>query len=77
MNQELITVLLGFFPWGFMKLVVLIVLIMYLIFAAVVVRQEQLMAKVLEIPFSPVLRIAALVHFVAAFVLLLLALVLL
>lgn len=67
----------AFFPWGFLKVAILIMLFMYIVFAAVMVRQEQLMAKVVEIPFSPVLRVVALAHLVAAAGLFLLALLLL
>jgi len=50
---------------------------MYIIFAAIIVRQEQLMAKVVEIPFSPILRIIAISHLIASFVVFFLALTLL
>lgn len=50
---------------------------LYIIFAIVIVRQEQLMAHVLEESFEPVLRLAAILHLAAAVSVFLLALVLL
>lgn len=39
---------------------------LYIVFATVILRQEQLMARVLEESFEPVLRMAAFFHLVAA-----------
>lgn len=39
---------------------------LYMVFATVILRQEQLMAQVLEESFEPVLRVAAFFHLVAA-----------
>ena len=61
-----------FFPWGYVKLAILILIAMYILFATVIIRQEQLMSHVVEIPASPALRLIAVVHFfvsVGAFVL--------
>lgn len=77
MNPELVSFLVGFFPWGVVKLAILILITMYIIFAAVIVRQEQLMARVVEIPFSPVLRVIALSHLLASLVVFFLAITLL
>ncbi len=77
MNPDLVTFLISFFPWGVVKLAILILIAMYIIFAAIIVRQEQLMAKVVEIPFSPILRIIAISHLIASFVVFFLALTLL
>lgn len=38
----------------------------YVTFAAIIVRQEQLMANVLEEGFEPLLKLIALIHLVAA-----------
>ncbi|OGG11721.1 hypothetical protein A2Z00_01265 [Candidatus Gottesmanbacteria bacterium RBG_13_45_10] len=57
-----------------LKLFVLLGLTIYAIFAGVIVRQERLMADVLEESFEPVLRFLVLVHFLAAIGLLILAL---
>lgn len=45
---------------------VLVGLGLYSIFAAIIIRQEQLMANVLEESFEPVLRMLTIAHFVAA-----------
>ncbi len=60
-----------------LKIFVLVGVLMYGVFAAVLVRQEQLMAHVLEESFEPVLRILVIAHLIAAAVLLLAGLVLL
>ncbi len=60
-----------------LKILVIVGILMYGIFAAVLVRQEQLMAHVLEETFEPVLRILVIVHLVAAAGLLVLSFILL
>ncbi|MBI2405276.1 hypothetical protein HYV22_03810 [Candidatus Gottesmanbacteria bacterium] len=59
------------------KLLVLVGLALYATFAGILVRQEQLMADVLEETFEPILRILVLIHFFAALGIIGLALVLL
>ncbi len=60
-----------------LKAFVLIGLAVYSIFAVVMVRQEHLMADVLEESFEPVLRLLVYIHLLAAIATFLLALVLL
>ena len=48
------------------KLLVLLGLAVYAIFAGILVRQEQLMAHVLEESFEPILKILTIIHFAAA-----------
>lgn len=72
-----ISILTAFFPWGFIQLGILVLIAMYIVFAAVIVRQETLMSRVVEIPFSPVLRIVALGHFLVSLVAFFLALLIL
>jgi len=60
-----------------LKILTVTGLVVYCIFAGVVVRQEQLMADVLEESFEPVLRILALIHLIASLLILILAIVLL
>lgn len=50
---------------------------MYCLFALVIIRQEQLMANVLEETFEPVLRVASIVHLVASIALFFAAILLL
>ena len=50
---------------------------LYIVFAFVILRQEQLMAQVLKEAFEPVLRLASVLHFIAAIALFILAIVLL
>ncbi|MEK7577534.1 MAG: DUF5657 family protein [Patescibacteria group bacterium] len=49
-----------------LKWLVVFGLAMYCLFAVVIIRQEQLMANVLEETFEPVLRLAAIIHLVAS-----------
>jgi hypothetical protein len=60
-----------------LKFFVLLGLSLYAIFAVVMVRQEHLMAHVLEEFFEPVLRVLVYIHLVAAIGIVLLAFVLL
>lgn len=77
MTPEAFTFIRLFFPWGILKLGVAILVLLYTIFAAIIVRQEQLMSKVVEIPFSPVLRMVAIVHLVISILALFMVFVLL
>lgn len=52
-------------------------LLIYTVFAGVLVRQEQLMAHVLEEQFQPIIRTLVLTHLIATVVLLLLTIILL
>ncbi len=63
--------------WVGAKALVLLGLFIYLIFSAVIIRQEQLMANVLEESFEPILRTLAIIHFIAALVVTILAIVIL
>ena len=60
-----------------LKLIMLLGIVVYAVFAAVIVRQEQLMAHVLEEKFEPILRSLSLIHLAAAIALFLFALVIL
>lgn len=60
-----------------LKVLSLIGLAIYVVFAGVLVRQEQLMADVLEEAFEPILRILVIGHLVIAVSIFLLAIVLL
>lgn len=66
MTPEVFTFIRLFFPWGMLKLGITIMVLLYTIFAAIIVRQEQLMSKVVEIPFSLVLRLVAIFHLVVS-----------
>lgn len=59
------------------KICVLIGLGLYAIFAGIMIRQEQLMAAVLEEGFEPILRLLTILHFAAAMGLLILAIIIL
>lgn len=50
---------------------------LYIVFAAVILRQEQLMAQVLEESFEPILRFASFLHLAASIGIFVLALLIL
>lgn len=57
------------------KITALFGLLIYAIFAAVIVRQEQLMAHVLEEAFEPIIRVLVIIHLSAALALFIFALI--
>jgi len=59
------------------KVIVILGLFMYLIFAGILYRQEQLMANVLEEGFEPFLRFLTVIHLIGSVVVLGLAFLLL
>ncbi len=59
------------------KIIALIGIGLYGVFAAVLIRQEQLMAAVLEESFEPILRLLVVVHFAASVALFILAVLIL
>lgn len=60
-----------------LKYLILFGMGLYIVFASVILRQEQLMAHVLEESFEPVLRLAAYIHLIAAIAIFFLALLIL
>ncbi|MCX6791489.1 MAG: hypothetical protein NT149_00435 [Candidatus Gottesmanbacteria bacterium] len=60
-----------------LKIFSIVGLLIYAVFAGVLVRQEQLMAHVLEEQFQPIIRALVIAHLIATVVLLLLAIILL
>lgn len=63
--------------WMVIKLLAIIGLVIYTMFTGIIVRQEQLMAKVLEAGPERILRIIAWLYFAASLFVLFLAIVLL
>ena len=59
------------------KIFVLLGLALYALFAAIMVRQEGLMDKVVDEAFEPILKVLVLIHFLLALGLFLLAIVIL
>lgn len=72
MTPQIIAIILGT-----VKVFTLVGLGLYSIFAAIIIRQEQLMANVLEESFEPVLRMLTIAHFVASLGVLAIAFILL
>jgi hypothetical protein len=65
---------LTFFASLGLKLMTLLGIAIYIVFAAVMVRQEKLMDDVLEETFEPILRLLTIIHLVAAIAVFILAL---
>lgn len=59
------------------KLAVLFALLLYIVFSVVLVRQEQMMAHVVEDAFQPILQVIVFVHMFASLGVFLLAVILL
>jgi len=67
----------GSFVWLGMKLMTLVGLGIYIVFAFVIVRQEQLMSKVIEAESEKILSVLAWLHFGVSVVVFFLALLIL
>jgi len=63
--------------WLSLKILSLVGIGLYTIFAAIMVRQEQLMSEVLEEQFEPILRLITIIHLAASLIVFALAIVLL
>ncbi|MFC1625596.1 DUF5657 family protein [Patescibacteria group bacterium] len=63
--------------WAVVKIFVLILLVMYIIFSVVVVRQVQLMTKALEVGFETQLRFLSFAHLIFAVIVFFIALAIL
>jgi hypothetical protein len=72
-----INLLISMFPWGYVKLALIITMFIYVVFASVIVRQEQLMRKVINVTYMSNLRPIALMHFFVSLIVFFLTLVLL
>ena len=76
-TSPIIDMIVSLFPWGFIKIGLLILLFLYFVFSAVVLRQVTLMSRVIEVRSSPVLHILALSHLLFVVVVFFLSLLLL
>ena len=63
--------------WGIAKVLVLICVLLYIVFAVVILRQVRLMTETLEVGFEEPVKLIALVHLIAAIGLFFFALVIL
>jgi uncharacterized membrane protein len=73
METQLIT---GYI-WLFIKICAIVGLVLYAVYAAIIVRQEELMSKVLAETSEPILRTIAIAHLIAAVALVFFAIILL
>lgn len=63
--------------WMTIKILTIVGLALYAVYAGIIVRQEQLMSKVLAESTESVVRLITILHFIAALFLIILALILL
>lgn len=75
--KELLFFLAGLWPFGFLKIFTLILMLFYIVFAFIVFRQVELMNEMVEAQISPALRLIAMIHLGAALLVFLIVLLLL
>lgn len=63
--------------WMFIKILTIVGLSLYSIYGAIIIRQEELMSKVLAETSEPILRLFSIIHFIVSLVIIVLALILL
>jgi len=71
--EQIIATILSLSPFYFIKICCLTLLLLYLTFAFVLLRQTQVMTKVIEAEISPTIVLLALFHLLGAIFLFLLA----
>ncbi len=64
--EKFFAMLLNISPWLIVKVFTLILLLLYIIFAAVLNRQVTLMNQILEAKFSPIIKLISVIHFFVA-----------
>ena len=63
MNPEQILLLLvSFWPWAYVKFFLLVLMVFYLIFSAILLRQIDLMSQMVEAQITPALKLVGLIH---------------
>lgn len=75
--EQFLMLFVSLWPWGFVKIFTVILALLYTIFAAICLRQIDLMNQMVEAQISPMLRLIAIVHLGAAIFILVLAIFLL
>lgn len=63
--------------WMVIKILTIVGLSLYSVYAAIIIRQEELMSKVLAETSEPILRLLSIIHFIASLVVIVLAIILL
>ena len=64
----------GFLPFGLLKILILVLLGIYIVFAGILIREEELIGNMVKMSFSPILRAIVLFHLLAAISIFLMAL---
>jgi len=72
-----VNLVIGASVWMVVKWFIILALVLYLIFAFVIIRQVQLMTKTLEVGFEGQIRIISYLHLIAAIAVLMMALIVL
>lgn len=63
--------------WMVMKILTLVGLSLYAVYGAIIIRQEELMSKVLAETSEPILRLLSIIHFIVSLGIIVLAIILL
>lgn len=72
--EDFLNLISGVTPLLILKIFLVSLILFYVVFAWVVLRQERSMTQVIEVPISPLLTLLAMIHFWAAVGLFVLAL---
>lgn len=65
-QEQLIGLLISFWPWAYLKFFLLVLMVFYLVFAAILLRQIDLMSQMVEAQITPALKLIGLIHLVLA-----------
>ncbi|MFH0863759.1 MAG: DUF5657 family protein [Candidatus Gottesmanbacteria bacterium] len=77
MSDQAISMIISWWPWIYIKIIILVIAVLYIIFASISFRQIDLMNQMVEARISPVLRLIGLIHLGMAILIFFLALFLL
>lgn len=75
--EQILLLLISFWPWAYVKFFILVLMVFYLIFSAILLRQIDLMSQMVEAQITPGLKLIGLIHLGIAAALFLAVLVLL
>ena len=76
-SEQFILLLISFWPWAYVKFFLLVLMVFYLIFSAILFRQIDLMSQMVEAQITPALKLVGLIHLGLALAVFLAVLVLL
>lgn len=60
--EQFFSLLISFWPWAYVKFFLLVLMVFYLIFSAILLRQIDLMSQMVEAQITPGLKLVGLIH---------------